>query len=145
MSCLVRVSDAAALGLHAMAYLATRGTERSATRQIAGRTGVSEAHLAKVLVKLERAGLVRGTRGPGGGFALARPADAITLKDVYEAIEGPLKPVKCLLNRAICAGPCMLGDLLADVDELVTGRLTATRLSDVEMELKAARRSGKAV
>jgi len=93
---------------------------------------------AKILGRLERAGIVTGTRGPRGGFELAREPDDVTLRDVYEAIEGPLKTTRCLFNRRICDGTCMLGDLLANVDRQVAERLSNTRLSDITTKLKPA-------
>jgi Rrf2 family protein len=137
MASLIRVSDAAAIGLHAVVYL-SRASGRVSTRRIAGDIGASEAHLAKVLGRLERAGIVAGTRGPGGGFELARVPENVTLRNVYEAVEGPLKTTRCLFNRRICDGTCMLGDLLADVDRQIATRLSSTRLSDITTKFKPA-------
>jgi Rrf2 family protein len=44
--------------------------------------------LVHILLQLKRAGIVKSTRGAGGGYVLALPADAITLLDIYLAIEG---------------------------------------------------------
>jgi Rrf2 family protein len=137
MSSLIRVSDAATLGLHAMAYLARRGGGRVPARQIAAGTRVSGAHLAKVLGRLERAGLVRGTRGPGGGYVLAKSPSRVSLKDVYEAVEGPLRTTRCLFGRPARCGACLLGGLLGEVDGLVSRRLAGTRLSDVGIGFEA--------
>jgi Rrf2 family protein len=142
MSSLIKVSDAAVLALHAMAYLVGGDAERVSTRQIAADTGVSENHLAKVMAQLEKAGLVIGTRGPKGGFELAKAPARITLGDIYEAVEGPLRTTRCLFGRPICDGACMLGGLLCDVDATIRQRLTTTRLSDLATSFK---RTGKAV
>jgi Rrf2 family protein len=136
MSSLIRVSDAATLGLHAMAYLARQGMGRVPARQIAEGTRVSGAHLAKVLGRLERAGLVRGTRGPRGGYALAKPASRVSLKDVYEAVEGPLCTTRCLFGRPSRCGSCLMGGLLGEIDGLVSRRLAGTRLSDVGVDVR---------
>jgi len=131
MAGVVKVSDAASLALHASAYLAAREGERVATSRIAEALTVSAAHLAKVLGRLERAGLVRGRRGPGGGFELARSPDRVTLRQVYEAVEGPITSDRCLLGEPVCRGGCMLGGLLRSVDDEIRSRLGAVRLSDV--------------
>ncbi len=128
---IMKVSDAASLALHASAYLAARTGERVAASKIAKALAVSAAHLAKVLGRLERAGLVRGRRGPSGGFELALSPEDVTLKDVYEAMEGPIESESCLLGEAACSGKCMLGGLVRDVDNEVSAKLEATRLSDV--------------
>lgn len=60
-------------------------------RVIGDRQGIPGRYLEQIFQKLRRADLVRGKRGPGGGYRLARPASAITLLDVVEAVEGPLQ------------------------------------------------------
>lgn len=45
--------------------------------------------MVHILLQLKRAGIVKSTRGAGGGYLLAVPTDAITLLDIYLAIEGP--------------------------------------------------------
>ena len=55
--------------------------------EIALRQQVSLAYLEQLFVKLRRAGLVESVRGPGGGYRLARPADAIRVSEVLEAVE----------------------------------------------------------
>ena len=55
--------------------------------EIAMRQHVSLAYLEQLFVKLRRAGLVESVRGPGGGYRLARAADAIRVSEVLEAVE----------------------------------------------------------
>lgn len=55
--------------------------------EIAERQNVSLAYLEQLFVKLRRAGLVTSVRGPGGGYRLARAADAIRVSDILEAVE----------------------------------------------------------
>ena len=59
-------------------------------REIGARQGVPPRYLEQIFQRLRRAGLVTSKRGPGGGYLLARPATEITLRDVVEAVEGPL-------------------------------------------------------
>lgn len=59
-------------------------------RVIGERQQIPVRYLEQIFQRLRRAGLVSGRRGPGGGFRLARPAREITLRDVVEAVEGPL-------------------------------------------------------
>jgi Rrf2 family protein len=58
---------------------------------------------AKILRRLTRAGILDSARGINGGYTLARPAEAITLLDVVEAIDGPLTLVPCSGERNACA------------------------------------------
>lgn len=56
----------------------------------------------KILQKLGRAKLVKGLRGPKGGFSLAREPRQITLLDVIEAVQGPLVIRPCILDDDAC-------------------------------------------
>ncbi len=136
MSRLFRVSEATALGLHAAALLAGTPRRLVRTREIAIVFEASESHLAKVLLALERARLVRATRGPAGGFKLARPASRITLKEVVEAIEGPVKVEKCLFGTPVCGNrECILGDFVQSINKRIASKLAKTRLSEIRLEL----------
>ena len=64
-------------------------------RALADFFDLPEAYLAKHLQKLSRAGLVQARRGPGGGYALARPAAEITLADLVQAVEGSARAFRC--------------------------------------------------
>lgn len=132
MQHLLKISEAASLALHTMGLLASRPGEQVSTRELAGRLKVSEAHLAKVMQRLGRAGLVRSQRGPKGGFALQRNPEDITLLEVYEATEGPLQERRCLLGNPMCSGNCILGGLLERVGDEVRGYFSQTRLSDLK-------------
>jgi Rrf2 family protein len=59
-------------------------------RRIGERQRIPRAFLEQIFQRLRRAGLVTGKRGPGGGFLLTRPPSQISLRDVVEAIEGPI-------------------------------------------------------
>jgi len=132
MSSAFKISEAASLALHTMVLFAARPDELFSTRQIASILGVSEAHLAKVLQRLARAGLARSIRGPKGGFALGKDAEQITLLDVYEVIEGPLESRNCLLATRICNGKrCIFGGLLQTVDEHIRRYMAETRLPEL--------------
>ena len=59
-------------------------------RVIGQRQAIPVRYLEQIFQRLRRAGLVAGKRGPGGGYTLARPAAEISLRDVLEAVEGPI-------------------------------------------------------
>ena len=133
MSSLIKVSEAASIAIHAMILLAADSDRTVSSKEMARQLGSSEAHLAKVMQRLAKAGLVGSTRGPKGGFVLKRPTGEISLLDVYEAIEGPLKETNCLLGRPVCNGEsCIFGDLLKTIDRQAREYLSEKRLSDLE-------------
>jgi len=59
--------------------------------------------LAKIFQDLAKKGLIKSSKGIGGGFVLARPPEKITLCEIVEAIEGPIMPNKCLMGEGICS------------------------------------------
>lgn len=132
MVTVLKFSEAASLGLHTMRVLASDGSRRMTTRDIAARLKVSETHLSKVLQRLARGGLVQSTRGPKGGFTIAGEPGEITLMSVYEAVDGPLTSETCFLGRSVCPwGECMLGGLIETVNNMARRQLEETVLADV--------------
>lgn len=132
MSRFVRIPEAASLGIHAAAILAAEPERSVPTRELAGRLQASEAHLAKVMQRLARAGLVRSTRGPKGGFRLRRPPAEISLLDVYEAVDGRVEASACLFGTPVCGrATCIFGDYLTEFDERFASYLANTTLGEL--------------
>lgn len=133
MGNIVRISEAASIAIHTMAVLASNPKKVMRTAQIAEALDVSEAHLAKVLQRLTKAGMVTSERGPKGGFLAAKNADSIRLLDIYELIDGPLNEPRCLLNLPVCQGQkCMFGDALHNTYRTIRQQLEKTTLADVK-------------
>ncbi len=131
MADLVSMSEATALGLHAAVFLAER-QKPTPTPHIARALSASEAHVSKVLQRLVRAELLGSRRGPTGGYALAKPSTEVTLLDVYQALEGPMRQGGCLFTMANCSRQaCILGSLVNDVRQNVFDRFRLTTLSDL--------------
>jgi Rrf2 family protein len=130
MTTLLKVSQAASLAVHTMALLA-RDHRSLSVKEIASTLKVSEAHLAKVLGRLAREGLVQSSRGPGGGFILAEGAERTPLMAIYEAIEGKFSAHDCLFETPLCAeGTCIFGDLVKKLNDEMKRYLTETLISD---------------
>jgi len=128
----LRISEAATLALHTLALLAARPGEILSTHKIATRLEASEAHLAKVLQRLARMGLVRSIRGARGGFVLGKDPKEVTLLEAYEAIDGPLRPSTCLMGHKVCRDRgCILGGLLEEINHDVRQHLLSQRLSEL--------------
>lgn len=71
------------------------GHARVSAQQLADETGLPIPTVQKLVSKLSAAGLLKAVRGAGGGLKLARPAAAISLADIVEAIEGPIALAAC--------------------------------------------------
>jgi len=93
---MIRLSKSADYGLMAMRHLSLlpRGCCCSA-REIAQGHGIPPALMAKLMQRLARSGLVAATHGIKGGYRIARSAQSISLREVIEAIEGPLAMTDC--------------------------------------------------
>ena len=72
------------------------GGVRVSAAQLAEETGLPVPTVQKLVSTLTAAGLLRSTRGVGGGLKLARPAAAISLADIVEAVEGPIALTPCV-------------------------------------------------
>ena len=59
-------------------------------RTIGARQAIPTRYLEQIFQRLRKADIVRGKRGPGGGYVLARDARSISLRDIVEAVEGPV-------------------------------------------------------
>jgi Rrf2 family protein len=89
----VRTTAKADYAVRAAVELAAVGGLANA-EQIAQAQDIPVNFLENILRDLRRAGIVESRRGQAGGYALARPADEITVADVIRAVEGPLANVR---------------------------------------------------
>lgn len=129
---MIQISEAASLALHGMLLLAQDPNQPRSAAEMAQTTNTSQAHFAKVMQRLTHAGLVQATRGPRGGYQLARPSDEITLLDVYEAIDGPIPTQECLLKEDACPfKQCLFGGLLVKASKEFREYLAGHTLEDL--------------
>lgn len=90
-------------GIRGVLYLAMQEDGKvSMLSAIAKVQDVPPRFLAKIFQSLAKAGVVRSHRGAKGGFSLARPAADVTIKDVIEAVEGPIHLNVCLASPGEC-------------------------------------------
>ncbi len=89
--------------LRLMVNLARRcGDGDASTRTLAQEEEVSYQLACKLMQQLHAAGLVESSMGPKGGFRLCRGPAKISVREVIEAIQGPLRLNRCLLSRHAC-------------------------------------------
>jgi Rrf2 family protein len=136
MSGIIKVSESATIALHACAWLAAQPLASGRAGAMCRSLGFSQAHQVKVMQALARAGLVESRRGPAGGTRLTRPAAAIRLLEIYEAVEGPLQTDRCLLGPEVCPGAgCMLGRHLRSHHRALRKLLATTTLAALAASL----------
>ena len=99
----MRLSTTVRYAARAMAQIASVDPDRPVSvREIAEQQAISASYLEHILKALKAGGLVQAIRGNQGGYVLARPPGSITLKELYECLEGSCAPVACV----DCADSC---------------------------------------
>jgi Rrf2 family iron-sulfur cluster assembly transcriptional regulator len=97
------------------------------TKEIAAAQDAPEGYLAKIVQALSRAGLLRTVRGNQGGVVLARPSTEISVREVCEAVEGPILFHRCAQRVEPCgAGPCGTHAFWTRVESMLTHELDST-------------------
>jgi Rrf2 family protein len=121
--------------IRGIVYLATRpGDQVCLLSDIAAAVDVPPTFLAKIFQQFSKIGLVKSYRGTGGGFILGRAADKITLLEVVEAVEGPIIPNRCVVNKGDCPrdATCNVHPVWIDVQSQVRdilGKVTLQNLA----------------
>jgi Rrf2 family transcriptional regulator, iron-sulfur cluster assembly transcription factor len=138
----VRFTKGADYGARGMVYLAKLPPSAVALiGDIAEEEDLPTSYLAKIFQELAKEGIVRSFRGAKGGFALARPAHEISLRQVIEAIEGPIALCRCLAPWEGCdkSESCPLHPVLAHAQKqmlAVLDNITLQELAENDHVLK---------
>ena len=106
-------------------YHMVRLARRVDANTLAEASGVSLRFTLKIMGKLAAAGVVRSFKGAHGGYELAHPAGAITLRHVIEAVEGPYRFSRCVGDGYECSasGGCPFYKVFDDVTRTVVEKL----------------------
>jgi FeS assembly SUF system regulator len=110
------------------------GGVRTSATALATETGIALPTVQKLVSILSKGGLLRSVRGAGGGIQLARPAAAITLADIIEAVEGPIAMTSCVDSGShACAmeGSCRVQPHWGVVNDAVRGALAGVSLTSL--------------
>jgi Rrf2 family protein len=136
------MSDGVEWGVHVCTVLASLPSDAALpAAKLAEYHGVPPAYLAKHLQALARAGVLETTKGPRGGYRLARPATKISVLDVVEAIDGePAFQCTEIRRRGPLAMPareytnmCGIHAAFVRADEAWRAELASTNIADLLM------------
>lgn len=94
--------------------------------------GMPERFLLQILKRLVDVGILRSVRGLYGGYYLARPAKAISVAEIVEAIDGPLAETPALIEGLAPNSARMLAKEIGEIGRHAHDRLTELRLSDLQ-------------
>lgn len=127
-------SSACEYAIRAMTYVANfePGT-RLLARDISAHEHIPGPFLGKIFQTLVRAGLLKSSKGPGGGFALAKDPDSISLYDIYRAVDGDTYLDACAVGLARCSDemPCPLHERWKPIREKIRNYLESTSLASM--------------
>ncbi len=82
------------IGVHSLIILARKNRPMNAI-QLADSIGSTKFHVAKVLQRLVKDGILNSMRGPTGGFRLNKPPSDVRIFDLYRSIEGEIDYGEC--------------------------------------------------
>ena len=113
------------------------GGGRTSAAELAAETGLPVPTVQKLVSKLTAAGLLRSTRGAGGGLQLARPAAAISVADIVEAVEGPIALAACIEGECAMDHDCRVKPHWPLVNTALRGALAGIPLTQLSAEVRA--------
>jgi Rrf2 family protein len=122
--------------VQAMLDLAGQPEGRVVTlREIAMRQGIKVKYLERIFLKLNRAGLIKSKKGPGGGYYLDQPVDSIKIADIMEAVGEKNAPVVCLAQNddkhCLRAGDCHIRFYWQKLKDVIDAFLDSSTLNDI--------------
>ena len=118
---------------------------RAPTQEIADRQNIPSPFLAKIISQLSLSGLATTYRGAGGGVRLARPPEEISLLQVIEALEGPIRLNRCVIQPSLCPRDrsCPIHDTWAKAQAQLTSLLETTTFDDLVNSAREKRQQAR--
>ncbi len=133
---MIRLTNLADYAVVVMTAAARCSDTRASAAAMAAATGIPAPTVAKLMGTLARAGLLASSRGVAGGFALARPASAISIAAIVEAVDGPIALTSCNsgeTSECTLHGSCAVRPHWGPINDAVRGALAAVTLADLAM------------
>ncbi len=133
----MKITQEADYGLRVVLYLSKlEYGERIDSGTMSENNEIPLRFLLKLLRKLIDSGIIKSYRGVNGGYALNKLPEKITLKDVVEAIDGPISVNRCLIDPEFCnakqKGPCEIHRALAGVQQKLLSELEKVNFKDLK-------------
>ena len=132
----MKLSTKGRYAVMAMCDLTANGTGRPVSlADIAERQEIAMSYLEQLFAKLRRGGLVKSVRGPGGGYLLAREAEATRIADIILAVDEPIRATRCMPGQPFgCRSNqtrCMTHDLWEELGNQIYLYLSSVSVADV--------------
>ena len=131
---MLRMSKLTDYGTMVLAELATNDQGLSTASQVADATHLALPTVSKLLKSLAHSGLVVYARGVQGGYALARPAAAISAAEILDALEGPVALTDCSSSSGSCdlESYCRVGTAWQRINHSIRRALEGVSLADLK-------------
>lgn len=119
--------------------------ERIATATIAAQQNIPLPFLAKIVSQLVVRGVLETVRGASGGVSLARPADTISMREIIEAIDGPISLNRCTREPSVCGqmDSCPFCEIFVEAQQTLTNRLDHTNIQELVNRCEVLEKVGK--
>lgn len=131
----MKISTKGRYALRTMIDLAQHSSEGLVTlRDVAARQELSQKYLEQIVTVLSKAGLVKGVRGPQGGYRLARAPKDYSVAEILRLVEGSLAPVECLetdVNSCEHCASCATVDMWSGLYKVMNDYLEGVSLQDL--------------
>ena len=142
----MQITRSGEYGLRGLLFLAQQPSEKMVlVSEISRNQNIPEMFLAKIFQRLSKAGLLRSSRGSRGGFSLGKPASRITMREVIEAIEGPIALNRCLLREGECEEDevCPIHQVWEQAQHRIIEILDRTTMEDLAKQMVREDRKGR--
>jgi Rrf2 family protein len=135
----MRISTKGRYSLAALLYMALLPKGKySSTREIAKNTGLSDGYLEQLFIPLRKAGIVKGLRGPLGGYLPGKALNKISVGDILRAAEGALEPVDCVKTKHCpMSAACMSRHTWAELYRAINECVDSITLTDLAASYEA--------
>lgn len=133
----MRLTSFTDYGLRMLMRMASTSDRSFSTAELADEFGLSRNHLAKIMQRLARAGIIETRRGGGGGAVLARPACDIRLGTIVRMLEEGQPLVECLSadgGACIIDGRCRLKARLRSAERAFFADMDQSTLADIALD-----------
>ncbi len=119
--------------VRALCYIAEQKQEVISADQLVKSLEIPRPFLRKILQSLNKEGLLNSSKGKGGGFTLTLPPEKISLVDVMEIFQGPIKLNECKFKKSDCphTSDCLLKKKIDEIEKEVMLKLKAITIASI--------------
>lgn len=114
-----------------MIYLAKYKERTCSLREISEKEDIPFNFLEKIILKLEKASLVRAKKGVNGGYFLAKNLKEIKIYQIIKSLDGKINLVNCLSNFCPRSDKCLARGFWQKINKIISSALNSVSLADL--------------